>query len=104
MKKYLIIFCIFFIFVLVNLTGCSSPEYGIRAEIIDTEPIDYVNISEQQIKDYPNLKKAIISVGEIIITPGEEWEKINNLLQNKDTKYIYYQNEYFKITLSIACL
>jgi len=85
--------------VCINLSGCNSPEYVIEAERIDEEPDIYINITEQQIKNYPHLKKAIESEGELIDIPWQEKDKVMSILESKDTDYIKYQNEYYEYNL-----
>jgi hypothetical protein len=87
----------------VGLSGCATSEYYIEADRIDKKPDVYVNITEQQIKNYSHLKKAIESEGVLIEIPKKESDKVEILLENKETDYIKYKNKYYQIIFSIAC-
>ena len=103
MKKHLII-GIVILLICVNLSGCNTPKHYISADRVDEEPDVYINITEQQIKNYPHLKKAIESEGESIEIPEEENDKVWLLLENKDIDFIKYKDEYYEISFTIVCL
>lgn len=103
MKKQIIMLGIVVLFICVGLSGCTSSEYFIEADRIDEEPDVFVNITEQQIKNYSYLKIAIESEGELIKIPKEESDEVELLLESKETDYIKYKNEYYQIAFSIAC-
>lgn len=72
----------------------------IRAEYVDEEPNNYINITEEQMKKFPHVKEAILKQGSHIDTPYDEFLEFNNLLDDEETEFIKYQNEYYKIDFS----
>ena len=91
----LITFFSFFMFLYLTIeTSC-----GISLEKINEEPGIYVNISEEHLKKYPYLKKAILS-RTYVETPLKEFNAIHDFLDKYDTRFIEYQDEYFQVFLS----
>ena len=103
-KNILTVVGITILILCIILSGCNSPDYDIGASRVDEEPEVYINITEQQMENYPHLQKAIESEGESIDIPYEEFNKVKDLLNSNDTKFIKYKNEYYRIFLSIGCL
>ena len=64
----------------------------------------YINITDQKLENYPTFKKAIKFQGERFDLPDEEYKKISLLLEEEDTRYIKYNNEYYEVSLAIKCL
>ncbi len=81
-------------FIIINTIW--GPKYGFFAEKLEEEPNSYVNISENQMQQFPHLKEAILNNG-TAETPYEELDEVRNFLDDKDTRNIKYQNEYYKI-------
>lgn len=97
-------FIILEVVVLLSISGfcgCIGPTNYIRAIKLTEEPDNYVNMSEQQMVAFPHLKEAILK-NESIETPLEEFNKLSDFLNIEDTRYIKYQNEFYKIRLVCA--
>jgi hypothetical protein len=61
-----------------------------------------MNMTEEQINNFPHLKEAILtnkSGGEI---PKDEWSELRGMLEFFDTEIIHYQNEYYEIKFIVA--
>ena len=100
MKKQLVIIGILAILVSVGLSGCQSQ--GIDVQKISGEHPNSVNMTEEQMNNFPHLKEAILTNstgGEI---PKEEWSQLQGVLMFFDTWIIQYQNEYYEITFNVA--
>jgi len=93
MKKQLII-GIAFLLLSIWLSGCQSQ--GFRVYRISEEPINYVNMTEEQMNNFPHLKEAILT-NKSVETPQEEMNRLRGVLEYYNTDYISYQNEYYEI-------
>ena len=70
-----------------------TPDYKIAYRLDDLT----VNISEQQMENFPHLKEAILQ-SKAIEMPRDESIELGDLLTNVP-KFIRYQNEYYEVSL-----
>lgn len=89
-------FFLFFIFVILSivLSGCEELDQFIDAEILDEEPDEYINITEEQMNDFPHLKEAIQS-DTYVKTPRDEYLALDNFLS--EIRNIKYDNKFYKV-------
>jgi len=102
MRKKIILIGLLLLFVSIFFSGCFFQENSILVRKTNAIPDRYVNISEQQIEQLPHLKEAILANNSIIKTPGDEFNKIYDLLMGDDNilaEYIKYHDEYYSIIL-----
>jgi len=95
-------FVIIILFItLFGLSGCMASKQYLEVIRLDEEPENFVNVSEQQMKDFPHLNEAIKFQDEFIDTPYEEFYRLRDFLEDEETKvvnnYIKYKDEYYKI-------
>lgn len=101
MKKHLTISGIVLILLVVALSGCNElfGEGGtIYAEKINDKSKEFVNISEQQMEQFPHLKQALNQTDSYIEPPNDEWNEIREFFGDTYA-YIHYQNEYYYVRL-----
>lgn len=60
-----------------------------------------INISEQQMEQFPHLKESIINQTSID-TPIKEFNELYELLEIKNINHIKYQNEYYELDLAFG--
>jgi len=94
MKKQLILLGIAVLLICVGLSGCQSQ--GFRVQRINEEPTNYVNMTEEQMNNFPHLKEAILT-NKYVETPQEEMNRLRGIIEFFDTEIIKYQNEYYDI-------
>jgi hypothetical protein len=100
MKKQLVIIGFVVLLLTTWLSGCQSQ--GISVHKISGEHPNSVNMTEEQINNFPHLKEVILtnkSGGDI---PKDEWSELKGVLEFFDTEIIQYQNEYYEITFNLA--
>lgn len=96
-KDYIQMIIISFIFLFLILCGCFSTGYSISAEKLDGPPDLFITLPEEQMKYFPNLKKAISEEGSVD-TPYEEFNQLRQIFNN--TNNIQYLNNYYKISFT----
>jgi len=96
MKRLAALFGISTILFFVFFSGCVFSERNIRATKLDDEPHNYINITEEQMNNFPHLKEAIIT-NKAIQTPQQEFQDLDDLLRSEFTSNIKYQNEYYEV-------
>ena len=94
MKKLLILFVIVVLLLSIFLSGCQSQ--GFRLYRISEEPTNYVNMTDEQMNNFPHLKKAILT-NKSVETTQEEISQLRGILEYFDTDIIKYQNEYYEV-------
>ena len=99
MNKNLIIIVVAILLVCVGLCGCQSQ--GFRVHRITKEPINYVNMTQEQMNKFPHLKEAIL-INKSVETPQEEMSRLIGIIEYFNTEYICYQNEYYEIRIYSA--
>ena len=94
MNKKIIIIGIAVLLICVGLRGCQSQGFGVHR--ISEEPTNYVNMTEEQMNNFPYLKEAILT-NKSVETPQGEMNRLRGILEYFNTDYICYQNEYYEI-------
>jgi len=103
MKKQLVIIGIVAILVCVEVSGCFGPTQGIRALKQNRGSGNSVNMTEEQMNNFPHLKEAILTNKTIeVASPSEEMSRLRGILEFFDTEIIQYQNEYYEIRIYFA--
>jgi hypothetical protein len=98
MKKQLVIVGIAILIVIVGLSGCIGPAQSIYARRLNKEADNFVNMTEEQMKNFPLLKESILTNKSIDKAyPSEEIIKLDGILEYFNTNVIYYQDEYYEI-------
>ncbi|MCX6664040.1 MAG: hypothetical protein NTZ75_07315 [Euryarchaeota archaeon] len=94
MKKQLLLIGIIALLLTTFLSGCSSQ--GITVHKISGEPRNSVNMTEQQMKNSPHLKEAILT-NKSVETSQQEMNQLRGILEFFNTEIIHYQNGYYEI-------
>jgi hypothetical protein len=93
-----VILGIIVLLICVGLSGCIfGPGYHIQAASVDEEPDAYINMTEQQMENYPYIKKAIELEGNPTEIPLGTLEEYDELFESNDTYFIKYRNEFYKV-------
>lgn len=84
--------------------GALSHEYSksIEAEKLDFVPDEYVIVTEEELNEYPMLKKVIESPGMYFNADPEEWERTIDFLNEKGSYEIKVGNDYYSISFMTA--
>jgi hypothetical protein len=100
MKKQLVIIGFVVLLLITWLSGCQGPVQIIEARKLSGGYSNSVEMTEQQMKNFPHLKEAILTNKTVIVeSPSEEMSKLRGILEFFNTEIIYYQNEYYEIRL-----
>ncbi len=108
MKKQLVMIGIIALLICVSLSGCIGPSQGIRAQKLKGGAGNSVNITEQQMKNFPHLKEAILTNKTVVVdSPSQEMDKLRGIFEYFDpddifSDIIFYQNEYYEIRINYA--
>jgi nitrate reductase cytochrome c-type subunit len=94
MKKHLVIIGIVALVLTTWLSGCQSQ--GISVHKISGEHQNSVNMTEEQMNNFPHLKEAILT-NKMVETPPAEMNQLRGILEFFNTEIIQYQNEYYEI-------
>jgi len=94
MKKQLLLIGIAVLLLTTWLSGCPSQGIGIRK--ISGEHQNCVNMTEDQMNNFPHLKEAILT-DKYIETSQEEMNRLRGILEFFDTEIIRYQNQYYEV-------
>lgn len=106
-------FPILIVLILISLlAGCAElwgkDEGTIAIHILDKEPDNFINISEQQMEQFPGLKVGINSTEEsqLVEISSDEWYKLRDLFfghygLGEYGGDIKYQDEYYAIVLYV---
>ena len=108
MKKIGILLIALLVISVGFLSGCTDRTYCISAEKLDDGPSNYVNMSDQQLEDFPRLKEAMLTEDYVTIS-YEEWNELINFFDaelhrpyetdHRLETYVVYQNEYYLVVL-----
>ncbi|HOW15851.1 hypothetical protein [Methanosarcina sp.] len=84
--------------------GALSHEYSksIEAEKLESVPDQFVIVTEEELDEYPMLKKAIESPGTYLSADPGEWERTIDFLDEKGAYEIKAGNDYYSISFSTA--
>lgn len=98
-----IIFGIVVIVLIVWIIVVFRQEAHIKAVKLIREPDSFVNMTEEQMQNFPHLKESILTNKSIDIV-GYQYEeaKLRGVLEYFDTYFICYQNEYYEIYFSCS--
>ncbi len=108
MKKQLVTIGIVALLVCVVLSGCIGPSQGIRAQKLKGGAGNSVSMTEQQMKNFPHLKEAILTNKTVVVdSPSQEMDKLRGIFEYFDpddifSDVIFYQNEYYEIRIIYA--
>ena len=103
MNKEVIVIGIIILNTILGLIGCIRFTTGIMITKLDNEPNIFINMAEDQMKIFPNIKEAIL-INKIVevSSPSEEITQLKGILWYVIIKIIKYQNEYYKKTIFYA--
>ena len=80
----------------------------VRAEQLPEEPANYVEFTQNELKNYPYIQRAVSSPGNEIKVPYEDEDVMKNLdefsqiLQSNETEFLKVGNNYYNIRLEWA--
>lgn len=74
---------------------------SIDAMLLETAPDEFVIVTEQEINNYPALKKAI-DTQSYVETDPDEWLKTSDFLEEKGNSAIKFRDEYYQIAFTTA--
>ncbi|MCD4843484.1 MAG: hypothetical protein K8R25_03250 [Methanosarcinales archaeon] len=74
---------------------------GIRADLLQTAPDEFVVLTEQDLTEYPTIRDAITNHGEVEVK-SDEWERIRNFLEEKGSYTVKFGDEYYEIRFTTA--
>ena len=94
MKKQIVLIVIVVLLLTTWLSGC--PSQGISVHKISGEHPNSVNMTEQQMKNFPHLKEAILT-NKSVETSQQEMNQLRGILEFFNTEIIQYQNEYYEV-------
>jgi hypothetical protein len=84
--------------------GALSHEYSkvMGAEKLEFAPDEFVIVTEEELDEYPALKRAVESPGEYFSVDPEEWRRTIDFLDEKGAYEIKVGNEYYSISFMTA--
>jgi hypothetical protein len=94
MKKQIVLIVIVVLLLTTWLSGC--PSQGISVHKISGEHPNSVNMTEQQMKNFPHLKEAILT-NKSVETSQQEMNQLRGILEFFNTEIIHYQDEYYEV-------
>jgi hypothetical protein len=92
----------------VGFCGCYGPQQGIQALKLRGGYGNSVNMTEQQMNNYPHLKEAILTNKTVYVgSPSQEMDRLRGIFEYFDpddifSDIIFYQNEYYEIRIKYA--
>jgi hypothetical protein len=103
LKDKIIISGLIVLLISVGLSGCIGPSQVIKVRKLSGGYSNSINMTEQQLKNFPHLKEAILTNKTVEVeSPSQEMNELRGILEYFDTEIIYYQNEYYEIKLYYA--
>ena len=108
MQKQIVIRGILTLLLIACFCGCYGPSQGIRARKVSGEHGNSVNMTEQQMKNFPHLKEAILHNETVeVASPSQEMDMLRGIFEYFDPQdifpdIIFYQNEYYEIGIYYA--
>jgi hypothetical protein len=103
MKKRAVLVGVIFLLIASWLSGC--PEQGVVVKKLTGTHPQSVNMTEEQMKQFPHLKEAIQTLTNgtnMIETPVQEMNQLRGILEYFDTEVVQYQQEYYEIKFYAA--
>ncbi|MDI6903162.1 MAG: hypothetical protein QMC77_05430 [Methanocellales archaeon] len=74
---------------------------GITAHKLQNTPDEFVDITEDELDEFPALKEAIISQEPVKVHP-DEWMRTIDFLNEKGSWFIRFNGEYYEILFITA--
>jgi hypothetical protein len=102
MRKIAIIVIVLMLVDVGFLTGCEMATRCIYTEKMSKGSYRSVNMTEEQMEKFPHLKESILTNKSVNLASDNdinECDRLSGILEYFNTKYIYYQNEYYKIDI-----
>jgi len=79
------------------------PENWIGVEKLKKEPNNFLNMTEEQMQNFPHLKEAILTNKSVDVNSYQtEVSKLEGILEYFDTRNICYRDEYYEIYHSVS--
>jgi hypothetical protein len=94
MKRKWLVIGIILLLLTTWLSGCQSQ--GISIHKLNGGHQSSVNMTEEQMNDFPHIKEAILT-NKSVYTPQEEMNRLRGILDFFNTGIILYQNEYYEV-------
>lgn len=90
--------------------GIDDPEAGlyVSAKPVQEEPSNFVEFTQEELKNYPYIHKAVSSPGNMIKVPYNDEEVMDNLdefdliLYNNDTEFMKVGDNYYHFSFEWA--
>lgn len=90
--------------------GIDVPEAGlyVSAKPVQEEPSNFVEFTQEELKNYPYIHKAVSSPGNMIKVPYKDEEVMDNLdefdliLYNNDTEFMKVGDNYYHFSFEWA--
>ncbi len=73
----------------------------VGAQRLQTAPDKFVIVTDEELNQYPALKEAIKSQGFVKVKP-DEWERIDDFIDQKGSRVIKVNDMYYEIRLPLA--
>lgn len=90
-------------FILIFLIGLIEYyEVYIDVDKLDYIPSSYINMTSQQLNEFPHLEMALEKGEGWIKPPRDEWERLLDFFEDYDEWIVKYQNDYFRVGFSCA--
>ena len=91
-----------FLLLITFLNGCLENNQAINVNLIKDEPDEFIDMNEEQIKEFPNLKLTIQKIENTsdyksvtVEIPSHEFSSLHNFLKN--TNNIRYNEKFYEI-------
>jgi len=97
-----ILFFLILLLLTLNLSGCLMPDQGFYATMLDDQPTEYINVSEDRIPLFPYLKEAFQNPSKSISVPQPEFYGIRGVIFLHDIDVFYYDRTYYQVDLWFA--
>ncbi len=100
--SYLLIFFFFLSLSFVFYSGCIDLMGGngaIQADKLSNIPQDSVNLTSENMRQFPHLMQAFNSSGQIVEVPGSEWYAMKDFFKGY-SRNVTYEGAYYRIHLS----
>ncbi len=87
-------------FALGALSHENSKSMG--ADKLEFAPDEFVIVTEEELDEYPELKRAVESPGGYFSVDSEEWERTSDFLREKGASEIKVGNDYYRVYFMTA--
>lgn len=99
LKAFAISFAAMFLISVAFFAWSAYTEVNIKwisAQRLQTAPDRFVNITEEELNQYPALKEAIRSQSAVKVK-ADEWKRTDDFLDQKGSRFIKVSGEYYEI-------